>query len=816
MEIQSSFLFKQLDPAKKDARWANNCIQLIRRNWVQLKSTETMRYNKQIIFGQQDMTPIIKMFKDKEFIKNTKFLPLGVWNRILNIIIEELTKAPPKAELKANDASALSDKEEDIRRLRLKTMHEKIKTAINSKIGEPPTIIGNDQFKTNIEEFYRAGLNPEDPEDIDFYEQNDFPRLKYEIAGQKIINAIMRLNRFDKETIRDFVYDIAAGLCCCMQVYVDQVSGEIKYDRIYPEQAYGVWGDKRDGSDDIGKGWVKNVTVSEWLSRVGNDFSFERDWMHLLWALNYTNKTKYTGFRRFGNTYDVYGNNLLLAQAPEGMYAGVAQSNLMDYSLAYTYNVYTGYIEWDSPEATATYLAKFGSGDVVPSSIPYDSFLDEKKEVKEYYKESWYAWRMYKSYFLPTSSTTQWIYNYGKLYMQELYGAYDQYCKGTCHYYRLEGNSAAEISIPYIEFANLCFYRLKWMAYHAKPQKEQHVIEELIKVSKAMQRLYPQNASAAAPNVDNILTQLIQYKRENFVDIRAFPEVEGKVYPVLAPQQGEKSAPDSLALWMQSLEQWLEQQIAEKVGLNDMRLGQIENAREGYKQNLAETQASLNSTSYFYRMIQYNKELIVETTLNYCQDIVRFKDTVPYKWLLKLMGEETFENSKILGNFASHRYSFTIEDFSNSKKREKLLQAADLALDKGDGRGGISIMEYGIILDSENYNDALRKLSLFRYKAAKRARKDVLELEQVKQNNALQLQQAIDATKDKEGQVEIGKANINAQAQTYIADRNAENRIQVKQMSIENEPVKQNTRSNEQMRVLDKKSELEEQKAITE
>jgi len=815
MIVENSLLFKEINPNKKTPRWANQCIQLLRRNWVPLKDWNTSRENKKIIFAQQDMTPIIKSFKDKDFIKNTKFVPLAAWPRILNVIVEEILKSPPKVELRANDNLALEDKDFDKRLLVDKIRHEQIMTDENEKIGEPPHIIEDKNFKTNIREFYRTGLNPADPEDVDFYFNNDFPRLKYEIAGQKIIDEVMKLNRFDKELIRDGVLDIAADLCFCVQAYVNQVTGEIMYDHIYPEEAYGVWGNKRDGSNDVGQGWVKNQTVREWLGRVGNDFSFENDWMQLLWAINYTNRTAYTGFRRFGNNYDCWGNQSLMAQAPEGMYAGVSNSNLMDYSLAYTYNVYTGYMEWDSPEATATYLAEHGTGQLTSQQVDFDYFLDEKEEVKKYYKESFYQWQMYKSYFLPTSSTTQWIYNFGKLYMQQLEGAYDQYCKGTLMYYRLEGQSAAELTKPYIDFANLCFYRMKWIVYHSKPQKEQHVIEELIKVAKAMQKLYPQNASATAPTIDNILTQIIQYKRENMVDIRSFPEVEGKTYPVLTPQEGMKGGIDPLALGLQAIEQWLEMQIAEKVGLNDMRLGQIQNAREGFKKGLQETEASLNSTGYFYRILQLVNEHVAITTLNYAQDIVRFNESIPYKFLNKLLGENEFENAKLLKDFAAHRYALTIEDINGQFEKQSLLQAANIALDKKDGNGGITLDQWGIITMSADPKDGFRKLALFNYLAEKKRQQRAMQLEQQKHDNAMELQNRIDEIEKGKGDVVLRKAAIDAASAKYTADSDYKAKVAVKQMTTNAEAPKQEAKAEATKQVNENKENLKAQAPVS-
>lgn len=422
---------------------------------------------------------------------------------------------------------------------------------------------------------------------------------------------------------------------------------------------------------------------------------------------------------------------------------------------------------------------------------------------------------MYKTYFLPTSSTTQWIYGFGELYYKELEGAFDEYCKGSLMYYRLEGNSAAEISVPYVEFANLCYYRMKWMVYHAKPQKEQYIIEELIKVAKATQRMFPQNATSATPTVDNILTQLINYKHENFVDIRSFPEIDGKTIGQLPSQEGTKSNNDQFAIWLQSIEQWLEMQIAEKVGLNDMRLGQIQNAREGFKKGQEETQASLNSTSYVYRTIQLVKEHCCLTTLNYTQDIVRFKDSIPYKWLLKMMGMNEFENSKLLADYSSHRFGLTVEEYQSQVQKQKLMSAADMALDKGDGRGGITIIEWGILNMCTDYNDGLRKLALFKYKAEKKARKEKLQELQIAQQNAMQLKQEDAKAKQAEQQAEQKKTETIAKAQMYVADKNSESKIEVKELGIQAENPKQEARTSSQQEIIKSKADAKLQEALT-
>lgn len=815
--INSPYL-REVDPSKKDSKWMNIVVQLLRRDWRALIGRDRMMENKRFMFAQQDMEPIKKMFKDKKFKKETRFEPLGILNRMVNTMIEEIMKNPPKLELKVNDATALSNIDADMRLLRYKGEHEKFTNAIANKIGMPPQVIGKDRFKSNISEFTRMGLDANDPNDIDFYQQNNFPKLKATIAGQKIINIIMKLNRFDEETIRKFVLDIWAGLSCCIQTYVDAVTGEIKYDRIYPEEAMGIWGDNTDGSDDIAQGYLKNMTVMEWLGRVGNEFDFEKDWHYLLWALNYCNDYKYTGFKRNGIEYDCFGNDRLWEHS-DANFNGATNSNILDYSLAYTYKIYIGYIEFDSVDATATYLMKKETGELMPNQVPYnysnvDYFLDKKEENKQYTTESFYQQQMYKSYFLPTSSTSQWIFNWGKVYYQKLEGAFDQFAKGTLMYYRYEGTPPAEIAKPYIDFANLTFYRMKWAVYHAKPQKEQYIMEELIELSKITQKQFAQNSKTAVPSISDIIEKLIQFKHENFVDIRTYPKVEGKTIPTLPPQDAGRPGLDPLVVALQAIEQWCEMQIAEKVGLNDTRLAASQNDRKPFKQGAAETQSSFNSTGFMYRMIQHTKQHVGQATLNYAQDIIKFEDSIPYNYLLKLIGEDDIESLKVLKEFASQRYGLTIEDYSAQLERSKLIQLADMALNNADGKGGISLDEYNILIMTEDFKDGFRKLSLYKYKAEKKKNALDAQKQKIQNEHEEKMSQIEQQTEKMKGELAIQEKTITAQAAIQVASIQAGSKEKIKDATIQNDAAKQQHKADDTKEVLTHKAELENQKPL--
>ncbi len=806
---EASVIFKEVNPALKDAAWMNRCVSRLRMDWKPLVNQVRIAQNKRILLSMQSMKKVKDAFKDKEFLATTDFVPLGIWDRIVNTLVEEVTKNPPKAELKATDPTAVNQRREDIILLKNKKKYEADINEINEKIGDPPETIGASAFNGNITEFYDMGLEEQDPDDINFYKAV-YQRLNFEIAGQSLINNVMKLGRFDEETTRKFVLDILSAKCCCMQTYVDQLSGEIKYRYIYPEEARGIYGDSESGHDDVCSGFETSMTVRDWIGAVGNEFDWNRDWKQLLWAINFYSNSKFTGFIRNNGIYDCSFMDREFCINQMGFNYDF-QANLLDWQSAYNYKVYAGYIEFPTMDATATYLAK--GEEVLPMPVTYD-FNVNRPELKGYDKQSYYQEQYYKTYYLATSIVSQYIYGWGKVYYQHLHGAYDQYARGTILQYRLEGKSAAEISEPYIDFANIAFYRLKWAIYHAKPQKEQYFLPELIKLAKGFQRLYPQTANANGqpntPKIDTILQDIINYKRQNWVDIRDFPEIDGKPHPVLQPVDGQKGGVDQVAFALQAITQWCESQIAEKIGLNDLRLGQIENPREGYKRTMEATKQSLSSTSYIYRMIQYQKNFQATITLNYAQDIIKFKDSIPYNWLLQLMGEEEFNNIRILEDFAAHRYGIFVMDYSTGIERARLVDAADAAL----GNKEITVSQWAMVTGTEDYKKAFKLLDFIKRKEEKKKRQHEKEIIQLNHEARMAELQEEGAVKKYMADGEVMEAKIMRDSAIKVALINAKGKVDVKALTNEAEPEKQQSKASGAMQVKEKEAEIENTKSL--
>jgi len=776
-------IYRTPDPAKKDAVWANMCITCLRRDMRPLVNQVRCRHNKQLLDSMQDIDYIKDNFKDKEFKAHMEWDPLGVMEVFKNILTEDIMKDPPKAELKAIDPLAISDREKDIMRLTNRKIVENDINKYQSQVmsGMPKYKYGPDKFKSNVADFEKLGLNETDPEDVTFFEQ-EIQRLNYEIAGQSILSLVFKLCRFDLDTVLKVVRDILAIKALALQIYVDKITGEIKCKYLYPDTFYGIFGDSGDGRNDIAKGWVDNISINEWLQLVGNEFDWDRDWRKLLWAINFCGNTKYTGFIRNNTPYDCCKNDRWLT---EGGLPLNSESNLIEWTMVFSYQIQCGYVEWKVEEATATTLrnSKGGLVDIVPYSLE----LEQKQIVEGYYKESTYQQQTYGSYFIATGTVSQWIFGYSKVYYQTLSGSNDEYSDGTLMYQIYPGKSATEIAKPYIRMCNEAFVKMLWTIDKAKPEDDVYIYEEIVQIAKIMQQAYPQNQSNKTPTLQTIIKEVIQYQRENFVRLRSFPRIDGKPVAQLPSLEGRKNGLDPVYISMLSVLTWAEMQIGAKIGVNPMRVGMNPPERESEKSETNTIQYSMDATSYIYRMIQTVKNRAATTMLNYSQNIILFKDSVPYKWLSKAIGEEDFKSIKLLGPYAVHRYGMFVNDYNTNQLRQRINQAADMALAQKE----ITLDQWGIVIESEDPKRAMKLLAVYKRKEKKRERRQQLEDAKIKQQF-----QAAEQAHEKQmtalkGQIEIKKAEIERDGLIGSAQVQSDGRIKVKEITVDSEGQKQ-------------------------
>lgn len=807
MTGQAIDLINEVDPKKKNYGWADLCIRSIRTYWQPLKNVAQGLANRSIMYSMQELQEVKDSFDDEDFKKSIKFYPLPILEPMVNSIVEDMVKNPPRAELRAEDPTALNEKKEDLDRLRNRKILEADRTELQSRVGMPPYKMPYDKFNGNVEEFDELGLNEDDPDDISFYKQN-YQRLWYEIGGQSLINNVMKTNQFDKDTIRRLVKDIFWGKVNCTQAYVDQLTGEIKYKYIDPQICKGIFGRTNDGKDDIGRGWEDAVTVTEFLNKVGNEFEWTRCWKHLLWAVNYCNNVRFTGFVRGGVTYDCCGDPQWMDRIGCG---GVESSALLDWSMAYMYKVFLGYIEWPSVEATTTRVINKKDPNYV-EYVDYSYEIKKKKAKEGYEKESYYQTQWYCSYYLATSAASQYLYKFQKIYYQHIHGANDEYSNGTLCYYQEEGKSAVEISKTYLQTANFTFYRMLWVIYKAKPDPDEFVWEELIQLAGNAQRQFAQmTPNASIPKLDTIIKDVITQQRTKHVRIRTYPRIDGKSVQTIYPIEKKGSGGlDPIAISMQAVTMWAEQQIAQKIGINPMRLGQDPPSRESTDSEQATIAASFVTTGYMYRMIQYLKEHLAIVTLNYATDILKYKDSLPFKWIQTILGTEAFEALKSLDNFAAHRYGIYIDDYNTELDKQRLLQAADIALTQKT----ITLTQWGIVTQTQNPKLGFKILAHLELKTKKKERQQALQDHQITDNiNKNQHDRKMQEMEFDRG-TKWGVADREGAALVKSAEIQAGAKVEVKQLQNEAEQPKQQAKAAGDIEKERAKAELERQAAI--
>jgi hypothetical protein len=351
-----------------------------------------------------------------------------------------------------------------------------------------------------------------------------------------------------------------------------------------------------------------------------------------------------------------------------------------------------------------------------------------------------------------------------------------------------------------------------WILYKAKPDADEFVWEELTQLAGNIQRQFPQaGTNAVVPKIENVLNDLIKQMRAKHVRIRTYPRIDGKpvqqIYPI---EKNGSGGLDPLAISMQAILMWVESQIAAKIGINPMRIGANPPSRESTASENRTLEASYSTTGYFYRMIQYLKEHLAIVTLNYATDILQYKDTLPYKWIETIMGNESFEALKALGKFTAHRYGIYVDDYNAEFDKQKLLQAADIALSQKT----LTISQWGIIIQTQNPKLGFKILAHLELKTKKRERRQQIEdqkiQDQINQNQHDRIMEqkiferkTVWGVADREGAALVESAKIQAGA-----------KIQVKELTNEAEGPKQAARTQSEKEIIQEKTNAENQKAL--
>lgn len=714
-----AFLYES-DPSKQTAAWANQVITRRRMDWRPVIETDYYRRMKALLLSCQDLSlSVEKYFTDEEFKKNTTFRPLPIMEKTKNIIIDQAREAGIKPYIEAVDPSATVDKKQDMFRLKNMQQHISEVNKVRENVGQQtPYALREKDFNGNVQDFVKMGLNPQDESEVKFFFDTHY-KLKYEIAAQTTVLAYLTANKAERDIPR-YSIDTMAVKCFCKQDYISRLTGQIITKYLQPDQTYWIPGNARDGSDAAVRGWERSVTIQELINTLGDKFDFERDWRQLIIAINYGSggAQAFNGFIKGGISYNLFdfrttGN---LNDTTSGK---LPAPNFLSYedcfSSTYNYKVYFGFIEW---EQYCLHVEKRNtkSGQMFPTANDYTP-----PEKSSWVREEWGYFKTKQSHYLATGTASQRLYNYGDMYMMPTKGDADEFSAGSISITREEGLSGVATVENYIELANYAYYKMLWTIHRSKPDQWDYSYESIRDVAQKMNQPLnkqganiPQNAGMFGDAVDKLLEKF----EKKLFKLHTNPNIDGQ--PVGGGDSGHKKIPGALDALAEQLRvivlDWAEQQVADKFGLAGLANAQAPNPRDGLKLNELYLRQSRQATGYIPRMLDTGFRHTGDTILMFTQDILKFPESIAYKYLYNLVGEEVVNDLTTISDATPRRYAITATSYSNWPDKKDQLLEAQMAFQKGL----ITFSEYQLLKIIDDPRVAAKQSAFFQEKGERR------------------------------------------------------------------------------------------------
>lgn len=792
--IQSAAEYNELDPEKKDEAYAKRKIEHYITQWQPLISEKRAQENMAFLFGNFKNEAVRAMFgiksdgKKKDESVNVDFRPLKMMEKVRNIIVAENEKAGIHIEANATDPTATTQKQKDRELLKFGGDIEAVMTLLGKKIKKPPFKIADqkDLFNGNAEKFQNMGLDSNSDEDLDHF-MTVYYRLRHEMKMEELIQFIFKFNEVQR-ILPKISNDIIAKKAVAMMAYVDDVAGPIKTPYLAPETVYWIPRKREDGKDAVCKGVVENVTIGEFLERIGNGFDWDEDWQILLNAVNMCGRT-YTGIGSRGGK--IYGT----------------EDTLCDMGTFITYNVSLGYIEWKETNVEHwRYTLKTNQGN--------PKIKKDKKEVKpfpghtsKYNNIKQENQVVYSAYFIYTVGQGQIakLFKYGKVPYQQIEGSADEIANYTIRSYVDTGSSAVEIAIPHLLIFEKLFKKYDYLIDQIKPPGVDFDVWSIV---ESMPFLSDDQGKA---DVYKIMEMFTEGRNRFHVSRNGDGEVVGgDGQPHKDIDNGLKEISNAMAAFRAAMDACIED-INGQIGISPVRDAYSPSERDGFKLQMQSLEYSRNATGYVSRIINTLFTDVAYAVNNYVQYIVNFKDINrrPYDFILNGIGDQSVEDLQYIGKVSAHRYSIFLEPTNAKYDRERIQQYIDQAFVNGQ----IKIESVMLLSTIESPKKAMLVLAYETNKALRMAEKQAnaqSQRVQAQDTNKMQLEIQLEKLK---GQNDIEAKRVEGQwlHKTYTdVERIKQQGVSAKLEAI---PIQINAQKNADMETMTAQNEMQQPQA---
>jgi hypothetical protein len=699
----------QTDEKMKDSEWANKLVGFLRMYSTPLVNTERAAINMAYTLGVQDMTPIQNLFQaaaklnldnaratgivnhrgdpvdrnQERLVKEmvgVNFRSMPVMEKILAMITAEIKKMGVILDVKCDDPTATTNRENDKALIKDRDTLEGFFNYIYTSIGAAPyemdqheARFGEKMGNGNIEEFKDMGFDNQNPSDIKFFMDN-FHKLRAEIAAETCINAIMRQNQVEDVFFENWSTDFIAKKAIACQQHVSKLNGKIVYDYIAPEivSIYGG-GRRKDFNDATAKMVEQRLTIKELLDRVGDSFDFEKEMNLLFQAILYASN----------GTVEVTG---IGTDPKKGWFYQTKSggTTYYNYDSFMSQKVTFGYIEFISPNDKdfESEVKKQSKKDDKGVSEDYWKYNDNQPEDgKRYQGKARYETPTYCAYYLALTAYQQRLFNFGKVPYNDIEGYNDFDANWTLLTYKQIGEPIAEICAPFIDRINEAAYKFAYEVRRARPRGVAYNYDSMLAIAE--ETFTDTNLSRA-----DKLSRIVEWFDSSANIVYKFPEVNGSVVPMTNNQMNHEM-PNGLnqesMRWWEVMEMWWGKMLS-VIGLDaPLRQGDPGGSRDSMNNQFKALEYSQNNTYYIPDGITYMTRMLGTRSMLYVQDIIQFHDhdTMAFSALKDLVGIENLQDISELGKKALHRYGIFVESLNQGPQRQRMLARIDLAIQSG-------------------------------------------------------------------------------------------------------------------------------------
>jgi len=766
--------FYSINEDDKDSLYADRMIKFIRQNQQPLVSVDHAKTGLDYLLAQQNMSTTEDLFQNTSAInlsnipsapvplvdaqnrpinshRNTpfremtgiQFKSLPVLMKVFRIITGEVKKMGTSTTVRANDPTSNEKRRSDEILIKNRKKFESLFTYLYQSIGHKEPVqmseykdrFGEKHDNGNTKDFDAMGFDAEDKDDVSVF-MSRFYKLDWEIEMEKVINAILSFNEVDQNNIERWVVDILCKNAGAGQIYVSDENGAIVIDYLTPETVY-IYGSSRrkDFNDAMAKSYEQNVTVKQFLDRVGAAYDYEENLDSLTLAVFYASS----------GSIDITGINPDFKGIGTGddWYCKTRSGTTYPHSEFMNFKVCLGYMEWTSQNYTEYRESLKGKGKKFDGdkrkekSDTRDGFStpnNQPADDKKYPTKARYECPTYKSYYLALTSLQHIKFKFGKVTYQDIKGYNDFNTNFSIITYKEIGDPIAIMAIPMIDIINEAFWKWRWILRRSKAPGTDYNVNSLMAIADSV--------FCDTDGRENRIQKTMQWLDSSSNSLWAFPkDDDGRPLNYTISQlniEKENGLKEGFMKYWETMTVTWDKLIDMLIGNSDLRQGESASSKASMNNEFKSLEYSQMSTSYLPDMITFLCTQSAVRSGMIVQDIIQFKDydTLAYKFLEDLVGDEALEKIEGMGKTALHRYGINVESLNQAPRLAKLSQRIDFAIQNGKLTNAQALL----IEDIKSPNLAYRTLAYFEQRNDKIKQKQAMELQQAQGKQQQQLE----------------------------------------------------------------------------